>query len=169
MTLIASPVKTRAARGALETPVKTTAAASKEAGVKIPKTLAACADMLYELERKRYVIQHEVDAMKKQESVLTEHLINNLPKSDALGVTGKLATATIKKKEIVELFGSKTDRFASVYEYILKNARKDPGVWSLLQRRLGDASAKELIAAGKGSKIGAKIGTIKVVSLTKVK
>lgn len=139
------------------------------AAPKIPETLAGCADMLYELERKRYALQKEVEEYKKLEFVLTEHLINNLPKAEALGVTGKIANATIKEREIVELIGTEVDRFAKLYDYVLKNARKNPGVWSLLQRRVGDAAAKELIAAGKGALIGAKLGVVKVISLTKVK
>lgn len=158
----------RASRAAATVPDKEVAKTSKEAGVKIPKSLAACADMLYEMERRRYVLQKEVDAMKSAETAIREHLINNLPKSDALGIAGKIARATIKEKEIVELVGSETDRFEKVYDFILKNGRKNPGVWSLLQRRLGEAAAKELIDAGKGALIGAKLGKVPTVSLTKV-
>jgi hypothetical protein len=135
---------------------------------KLPKTLAACADMLYTLERERYVLQHKIEAMKKQESALTEHLIENLPRSDALGITGKIARATIKDREIVELVGTEADRFEKLYDYVLKNAKKNPGVWALLQRRVGEGAAKEMIAAGKGGLIGAKLGTVKVISLSKV-
>ena len=159
----------KSSRAALETPKKETAAASKGAGFKIPKSLAACADMLYTMETERYALQHRVEAMKANETALREHLIENLPKSQALGVSGKVATATIKDKEIVELIGTEDDRYSKVYDYILKNARRNPGVWSLLQRRLGDAAAKEMITAGKGPLIGAKLGKIPTVSLTKVK
>lgn len=162
-----APAK-KASRAALEVPKKETAAASKDAGFAIPKDLAACADLLYETENKRYALQHQAEALKKNETALREHLIKNLPKSKARGVTGKVANATIKEKEIVELVGTEADRYEKVYDYILKNARRNPGVWSLLQRRLGDAAAKELIDAGKGALIGAKIGKIPVVSLTKV-
>lgn len=164
--VVAKPA--RASRAKAEVPAKEVAKASKEAGVAIPKSLASCADMLYEMERKRYILQAEVEAMKKTETVIREHLINNLPKSDALGIAGKVARATIKEKEIVELIGSETDRFEKVYDYILKNGRRNPGVWSLLQRRLGDAAAKELIDAGKGALIGAKLGKVPTVSLTKI-
>lgn len=158
----------KASRAALETTKKDTDAASKTAGVKLPKTLAGCADLLYTMEKERYVLQHKVEVMKKSETAIREHLIANLPKSDALGVTGKVANATIKEREIVELIGTEADRYEKVYDYILKNARKNPGVWSLLQRRLGEASAMELIVAGKGGLIGAKLGKIPTVSLKKV-
>lgn len=166
MTEVATPTKQR--RAALETPVKATAQASKTAGFVLPKSLAVCADMAYTLRQDRYALQKQIDEMQKKETALTEHLINNLPKSDASGVRGKVAWATIKDKEVVELVGTEQDRFSKVYDYILKNGRKDPGVWSLLQRRVGDAAAKELIAAGKGALIGAKLGTVPTVSLTKV-
>lgn len=166
MTTIATPK--RASRAALETPAKETAAASKAAGFKLPKTLAACADMAYQLRTERYAVQKKVDELQARETALCEHLINNLPKSDALGVVGKAARAVIKEREIVDLQGDGKDKFAKVYDYILKNARRDPGVWALLQRRVGEAAAKELIEAGKGKLIGAKIGTVPTVSLTKV-
>jgi hypothetical protein len=165
-TVVATPAKQR--RAALETPVKATAKASTAAGFALPKTLAECADMAYQLREERYAAQKKVDEMKKRETALVEHLINNLPKSKASGVRGKFALATIKEAEVIELIGTETDRFEKVYDYILKNARKNPGVWSLLQRRVGDAAAKELILAGKGALIGAKIGKIPTVSLTKV-
>lgn len=165
-TTVATPPRAR--RAALETPAKETAKATVAAGVKIPKSLGACADMLYEMERERYKLQKQIDEMKKSETAIREHLIANLPKSDALGVTGRLACATIKDKEIVELIGSEEDRFSKVYEYILKNARKNPGVWALMQRRISDATVKEMITAGKGALIGAKLGTVPVISLTKV-
>jgi hypothetical protein len=152
----------------LEVPAKETAAASKAAGFTLPKTLAACADVLYETRQERYALQKKVEALAAKETALSEHLIENLPRSDATGVKGRVATVTIKDKEIVELYGTEVDRFEKLYDYILKNARKDPGVWSLLQRRAGDAAVKELIAAGKGAAIGARLGTVPTVSVTKL-
>lgn len=167
--MTATPTTPKRSRAALEVPVKTQAAASKAAEFKLPKTLAACADLAYKLREERYALQKQADAIAKQETALTEYLIDNLPKSDAQGVTGKTARATIKMKEIVVLGDERmADRFEKVYDYILRNARRDPGVWSLMQRRLGDAAAMELINAGKGKLIGATKGEVKTVSLTKV-
>ncbi len=169
MTVIATPTtKPRQTRAALETPVKETAKASALAGFAIPKTLAACADMAYKIRAERYAAQKIVDAMQAKETALCEHLIENLPKSAALGVIGKTARAVITEREVVDMEGDGTDKFAKIYDYILKNGRRDPGVWSLLQRRVGEAAAKELIAAKKGALIGCKIGKVPVVSLTKV-
>lgn len=152
----------------LEVPAKETAAASKEAGFKLPKTLAACADLLYETRQERYDLQKKIEGLAARENVLTDHLLSNLPQSGATGVKGRAATVTIKKKEIVELYGSEVDRFEKLYDYILRHARKDPGVWSLLQRRPGEAAVKELIAAGKGAAIGARLGEVPTLSVTKL-
>lgn len=138
---------------------------------KIPKTLAACADLAYETRQARLKLQKEVEALQERETALVQHLLTKLPETNATGTKGRVGAATIKDKEVVELYGTGSDtgdRFDKVYEYIRKNAGKDPGVWSLLQRRLNDATAKELIAAGKGAAIGARVGVVKVISLTKV-
>lgn len=159
------PSVTRSSRAALEAPK----ADRKSDVVAIPKSLAAAADLMFSIREKRLALQREVELLQKQETTLGNHLIDSLPKSDAQGVTGKLVNATIKMREVVELIGTEEDRFAGVYAYILKNAKRDPGVWSLLQRRVGEAAAKELIAAGKGDAIGARIGEVPFVSLTKPK
>ena len=164
-----TPTKTRQTRAALEVPKKEAAAAAKATGFKLPKTLAECADRAYKLREARYALQKQVDALANEEAALTDHLIENLPRSEASGVRGKLAAATIKDKEIVVL-GTEdmADRFERLHDYILRNARRDPGVWSLLQRRVGESAVKELIEAGKGKLIGATLGKVKTVSLTKV-
>lgn len=154
---------TRSSRAALEAPI----ADRKSDVVKIPKSLAACADEMFRIKTARLAMQKEVEALQKQESALGEHLIENLPKSDAQGVVGRTIKAIIKTKEVVELYGTEEDRFALLYAYVIKNAKKDPGVWSLLQRRVSDSAAKELIAAGKGALIGARLGEVPYVSLTK--
>jgi hypothetical protein len=54
----------------------------KPGATKIPKSLAQCADLLY----------------TTKEQPLKLHLIENLPLSNAKGVTGSVANATIKKE-----------------------------------------------------------------------
>ena len=66
---------------------------------KIPKQLAACADLLYETREQRLALQKQIDNLSKQESALKEHLINNLPKSEASGVAGKVCRVTVVTKE----------------------------------------------------------------------
>jgi hypothetical protein len=107
-------------------------------GFKIPKTLAECADELYDRRTSRLAMQKEVDAEQKIETFLTEYIIHNLPKTQDV-VGGKKATVTRFKKEILQV----TD-WEALYKYI-----KRTGFWSLLQKRLGEAMAKELMEAKK--------------------
>jgi hypothetical protein len=109
---------------------------------KIPKQLAVCADLLYTTRQERLALSKQVQELEARESSLREHLIQNLPKSQALGITGKFANATIETKEVVSV----TD-WDALYDYIVKSVKKDPGAWSLLQRRVGDASIKALWAS----------------------
>lgn len=68
--------------------------------MKIPKSLGACADKMYEIREKRLKIQREVEELKKYEGILRDHIIANLPESDATGISGKKARVTIRKKTI---------------------------------------------------------------------
>lgn len=68
--------------------------------MKIPKTLGACADMVYSLKQKRLLIQHEVDELQAQETELRQHIIDTLPKSQASGVAGKLARVSVVTKVV---------------------------------------------------------------------
>ncbi len=66
---------------------------------KFPKSLAVCADKYYQLREKRLAMQKEVEAVAEEERAYKNHLIDNVPKSEATGVQGKLARATIVTKE----------------------------------------------------------------------
>jgi hypothetical protein len=129
---------------------------------KVPKTMAACADLLYSTQRDRYALQKQVDELAARETLLTTALIDGLPRSAAQGITGKLANATITDKEVVIV-----EDWDALHDYVLKRARKDPGVWALMQRRVGDTAVKELSASGVKVP-GTKIDTVKRISLRKV-
>jgi hypothetical protein len=111
---------------------------------KLPKTLAAAADELFDIRAARLAKQKEVDALAARESELSEHLINSLPKSEATGVAGKLCRVSVTSKTVVSV----TD-WDAYYGYIAANAKKNPGVWSLLQKRVSEAAVKEMWDAGK--------------------
>lgn len=64
----------------------------------IPKTFAACADKLYKLKKDKAALKKKMQVIEDSEKEIKEHLINNLPKEDAEGAVGKLATATISQK-----------------------------------------------------------------------
>lgn len=111
---------------------------------KLPKSLAECADLLYTIRQERLAKDKEAAALKAKEFILTEHLIANLPKSSATGVAGKVARVTAVSQTIPQVAD-----WDKLQGYILANGKKNPGVFSLLQRRLGDTAVKEMWAAGK--------------------
>lgn len=110
-----------------------TTTATKKEVFKLPKTLAACADALYETRAKRLEVQKIVDDLQARESALREHLIDNLPKSDATGVSGKLARATVTVKEL-----PRVEDWDKLWAHIKKT-----GAFELLQKRLANAAVEE--------------------------
>ena len=124
--------------------------------IKYPKSLGACADLLYDKRTERLAAAKFVDAMEAEEKALKEHIINFLPKGDAgaIGKHHKVITGT-KKIAVVE-------DWTLFYEYVRKNKAFD-----LLQRRLAEPAVQERFDAGKTI---AGVGTMSVVtvSLTKV-
>jgi hypothetical protein len=122
-----------------------------------PKQLAQCADLLYTTRQDRLALEKEVEALKARETTLREHLIENLPKSQASGVSGRVANAKIETKEIPQV--KDWDLF---YKHV-----KRTGDFELMQRRLSDAAVKERWEAGKKVP-GVEVFTATVVSCTKV-
>lgn len=106
---------------------------------KVPKSLAVAADQLYQLRNDRLALAKVVEAMEKQEKALKNYLIENLPKSQASGVAGKLARATIKVEEVPQL--KEHNKF---FAYVKKHDRFD-----LMQRSLNKSAVMELIEQGK--------------------
>lgn len=129
---------------------------------KLPKSLAACADQLYLVRQKRLALKKEVEAMEAEEAALREHLINNLPKSAATGIAGKIARASIESKDVFQ-----AKDWDEVHAFIVKNHKKNPGVWALMQRRLGTEACKEMYTAGKAIP-GVERIEVPVVSLNKL-
>lgn len=66
---------------------------------RFPRTMGKCADKLYELRQQRLSMQKEVDAVAAEERALKQHIIDNLPKSEASGVQGQTARVTVVVKE----------------------------------------------------------------------
>jgi len=66
---------------------------------RIPRTMGKCADKLYQVRQARLALQKEVDALKAEESAIKQHIIDNLPKSQASGIAGKDARVTVVTKE----------------------------------------------------------------------
>lgn len=113
--------------------------ATKKEAPALPKTLAAAADKLYTLREQRYALNKQVAALESQEAELRDHIIANLPKSEASGITGKVAHAEIVKKVIAQV-----KDWPTFYKHILKT--KD---FSLMQKRVNDGAVQEQWAAKK--------------------
>ena len=67
---------------------------------KFPKSMALCADKIYEIRQKRLDMQKAVDAVEEEEKALKAYIIDNLPKSEATGAAGKLARVTVVTKDV---------------------------------------------------------------------
>jgi hypothetical protein len=127
-------------------------------GFKLPKTLAACADLLYELQEERKTIEKSAKALEDKEKALRAHLINTLPKSYATGVSGKKANVRIVTEDVPQV-----KDWPKFYEFIKKN-----NAFELLNKALNKAAVKERMEAKKAVP---GVGTFRAVkvSLTKAK
>jgi hypothetical protein len=125
--------------------------------IKIPKKLATRADRLYLVRQDRYAAQKAVDSLKAEETALIDSIIDDLPKSEALGISGKVARVTLTKKDFAQV-----EDWEAVQKYIVKNK-----AWDLMQKRISDGGIKARWEDGKkvpGVKKFIKVG----VSINKV-
>lgn len=120
---------------------------------KVPENLAVCVDLLYTTRQQRLETQKQVDAMQSKETALREHLINTLPKSDATGISGKLARATVVTK--IEPQVEDWDEF---FAWVSKTK-----AWDCLQRRI---SAPAIRARWEAKKLVKGMGSVNVVSIS---
>lgn len=127
-------------------------------GFKLPKTLAQCADLLYELQEERKVIEKSAKALEDKEKALRAHLINTLPKSEARGITGKKANARIVTEDV-----PRVEDWPKFYAFIKKE-----NAFEFLNKALNKAAVKERMEAKKPVP---GVGTFRAVkvSLTKAK
>jgi len=133
------------------------AAEKKPAAFKPPKTLGACADLLFTTRNDRLTLQKQVDALSAQETSLKDHIIATLPKSDSTGVAGKLARVTVVTDEVPQV--KDWDLF---YAYVHKNK-----AYELLNRALSKAGVTERLEAGK-KVAGVEMFPVVKVSINKV-
>lgn len=99
---------------------------------KLPKSLGACADLLYKTREERLKLQREVDRLEKKESALENHFIEELSK-DSTGVAGRVARVQINSKPVPVV-----EDWSKFYTYIKKN-----NAFELLQRRLSAKAVEE--------------------------
>lgn len=108
-------------------------AAAKPKPFKLPKTLAECADLAYSLREERLAINRQAEEIAKKETQLREHIIKNLPKSQASGVSGKVANA----KVITDVVPTVKDK-AKFLAYVKKT-----GAFDLITSSMNAKAVKE--------------------------
>lgn len=130
----------------------------KPSKFKLPKTMAECADLAYTLREERYAIQRQAKEVAEKEALLREHIIQNLPKSKASGVSGKVANAKVET-DTVPMFTDKAKFLAHV---------KKTGDFDLMTTGMNASAIK---ARWENKKKVPGVGETQIVklSLTKVK
>lgn len=116
---------------------------AKKPEFKMPKTFGGCADLLYETQQKRYALQREAEALDKLETLIEQHVINNMPKTDG-GAQGKMARIELVHKQVPRVTvddveaGTK-DGWPALRKFIAKYDR-----WDFLYKRLNDKAIREM-------------------------
>lgn len=102
---------------------------------KLPKSLGACVDLLHDTREDRLAAGRKVDDMKKDESFITNHIIDNVPKGDA-GAVGKRFKAIVVTDDVYQV-----EDWEAFYKHLKKT-----GEFDLLNRALNQAAVKERVA-----------------------
>lgn len=125
--------------------------------MKIPATIGACADLLFRMKERRQGVQRQLEEMEEEERALKAHIIQTLPKSQASGVAGRLASVSVRNKEIPQV-----KDWEKFYAYVRKHSRFD-----LMQRRLAEKAVAEML--DDGVKVpGVVVFVTPVVSMSKL-
>ena len=104
------------------------------------RPLAVMVDEYYAKRIARLDAQKKVDAMDAEEKKIKAEIIDALKATkNTTGIAGKVASVQLVDKESLVV-----EDWDALYRYILKNK-----AFELLQRRLGDAAAKERLNDGK--------------------
>lgn len=122
-----------------------------------PKSIGACADLLFDLREKRLKLDKEAAKAKAAETALADHIINTLPK-DSTGAAGKHHRVQVKLKEVPQV-----KDWPAFYAYVKKN-----NAFDLLQKRLSEGAVQERLVESKKGLPGVEIFKTPKVSLTKV-
>ncbi len=122
--------------------------------IKLPKTLAQCADRYYVVREERLEAVKAVEPLKLEESALKEHIIENLPKSQASGIAGKIARVTVTTKNVPQV-----KDWDKLYKWIKKT-----GNFHILGRAINTEAVEEITE--KTGKPIPGIGSFKVVGIS---
>lgn len=114
-------------------------ATKKVKNYKFPKSMGLCADKLYQLKPKIKAANATLDELKREEIALKEHIIDRLPKSQASGISGKIANTRVNRKAVPQV-----KDWTKFYKYLKKT-----GNFFMLQKRLSNAAIEEVWDNGK--------------------
>lgn len=129
---------------------------SKIPELKVPDTLGACADLLFNIKEQRRKLEAEAEEWHKQETALTEHIIRVLPKSDS-GAMGRHHKVRVVTREVPRVAD-----WALFWEFIRKNK-----AYEMVQRRVAEGAVRDRWDANKKVP-GVEPFTVVSLSLTKV-
>lgn len=124
---------------------------------KFPKSMGACADLLFKLREKRLKLDKEAAAAKAEEQELINYIIDNLDKDSAgaIGKTHKVKVVTKQKPQIKD--------FDALSKWVKKTGRFD-----VFQRRLSEQAIMDTLAQPKSKGVpGVELFNAITVSLTK--
>lgn len=120
--------------------------------LKFPKSLGACADMLFDLREKRLAADKVAAALKADETALSNYIIDNLDKESAgaIGKHHKVKVVVKQKPQIKD--------FEELAKWVKKTGRFD-----VFQRRLSEQAIMDTIATFPVKKVKQPDGTVKEV------
>jgi len=113
--------------------------AAKKAPPKHPKTIGGCIDRLYKLKQEAAEIRKRLNEKDADYKALKAHIIEELPKSEVDGASGKTAKVNIIKKAFPT--ATNWDKF---YAHVQKKS-----AFHLLQKRMSAPAFRELWEDGK--------------------
>lgn len=121
-----------------------------------PKSLGACADLLFLKRQERLAADKVAAGLKSEEEALKTHIIDNLEKGSAgaVGKTHKVIVGTDWKPVVSD--------WPAFYAYVKKN-----NAFDMLQKRVGEAAIVARLEDGK-KVAGVEKFTYVTISLTKV-
>jgi hypothetical protein len=124
----------------------------------LPKSMGACADLLYKTREERLKLDKAAAAMKAEEERIKNHIIDTLDKNST-GAAGKTHRVQVITKTKLRV---NTEKWNDFYAWVAKNKAFD-----MLRRQINEEATAARIEAGKKVP-GVETFNAVTVSLTKV-
>jgi hypothetical protein len=107
---------------------------------KLPKSMGACADLLYDMKQQRLAADRYAAELKAEEERIKAHIIDNLDKNST-GAAGKHHRVQVVRKTKPRVDPEKWPQFLA---WVAKNK-----AWDMLQRRVGEEGCRVRMEEGK--------------------